>query len=715
MIGVKPDMNGRTYLGPFTALEEREDGVWIRCDNGSVRISVLDEGTVKVQLAPDGRITEEHSHAVVHEGRATFSVSEKEREVEIRTSEIILTINKDPLLLSLMDRDSHPLCRDREPMSWAAAKEGYSVRCVKEMPLGEHYYGLGEKSGFLDKRRSSVTMWNTDAYEYDRRSDPLYVSIPFFIGVRDARAYGVFFDNTYATIFDFGCAREDCYFFGSNGGELRYYLFYGPDIKRVVGRYTDLTGKPFMPPVWALGHQMSRYSYYPQERVVDMAKKIREERIPCDAVYLDIDHSQNYAPFVWGSDFPEPERMMEELRRLGIDIVPIVDPAMKVSDRYPPYVEALERGYLLKRRGYVYMDRMWPGLCAWPDFTRKDVREWWGEKCRVYTDLGIRGIWNDMNEPSVFSDRKTMKDDVMFGDGFSHAKHHNDYALFETQATYEGLKNLGVEQPFVLSRAGFAGVQRYAALWTGDNTASWEHLALQIPMLLNMSLSGLSFVGSDVGGFIGSSTPELLVRWYEANALVPFFRNHTGKGTYDQEPWVFGRYYEDIIRRQIEMRYELLPYLQSLAYESHTKGYSMLRPLFFEFQSDEDTYTIEDEFMVGPYLLAAPVILKGARAREIYLPEGDWYDYHSKELYRGGRRILYDAPLDRLPLFVRAGAIIPKQRAVQSTKEESEWWIEVYGKEPSAFTIYRDGRATDVRWNGEILDGSEGFEIIRYP
>jgi alpha-glucosidase len=714
MTGGRPDMESRTYLGPFTSLEGCDDGVWIRCDGGSIRVSVLGEGTVKVQLSPEGGVTEEHSHAVVHEGRASFSIVEKENEVELRTQEIILNIKKDPLLLSFSDKDGHLLCRDCEPMRWKRAEEGYSVVCTKEMPLEEHYYGLGEKSGFLDKRRSSLVMWNTDAYEYDRGSDPLYVSIPFFTGLRNGIAYGIFFDNTYRAFLDFGRAREDSYMFGSAGGEFRYYFFYGPDIKKVIERYTEITGKPFMPPEWALGHQMSRYSYYPQDRVVEIAKKIREERIPCDAMYLDIDHSEGYLPFVWSRDFPEPERMMEELRKLGMDIVPIVDPAMKVSDCYPPYAEALERGYLLKRRGYIYMDRMWPGLCAWPDFTREDVREWWGEKYGVYTGLGIRGIWNDMNEPSVFNDRKTMKDDVMFGDGFSHAKHHNDYALFETKATYEGLKNLGVEQPFVLSRAGFAGVQRYAALWTGDNTASWEHLALQIPMLLNMSLSGLSLVGSDIGGFIGSSTPELLVRWYEANALIPFFRNHTGKGTYDQEPWVFGRYYEDIIRRQIEMRYELLPYLYSLAYESHTRGYPIMRPLFFEFQSDEGTYTIEDEFMIGPYLLAAPVIREGARARSVYLPEGDWYDYNSRELYRGSRRMLYDAPLDRLPLFVRSGAIIPKQQAVQSTKEESEWWIEVYGKEPSAFTLYREGRATDVRWNGEALDGSDGFEIIRH-
>ncbi len=266
----------------------------------------------------------------------------------------------------------------------------------------------------------------------------------------------------------------------------------------------------------------------------------------------------------------------------------------------------------------------------------------------------------------------------------------------------------------MLSRAGFAGIQRYAALWTGDNTASWEHLALQIPMFLNMSLSGLSFIGSDVGGFIDSAKPELLVRWYEASALIPFFRNHTGKGNYDKEPWVFGRYYEDIIREYIEMRYELLPYLYSLAYESHMNGYPILRPLFFEFQSDEECYTIEDEFMVGPNILVAPVIKEGAREREIYLPEGRWYDYHDKRIYEGERRIRYEAPLDRLPVFVKSGAIIPKQSAVQSTKEKSDVELEVYGKEASSFTLYMDERAIMIEWNGEKIECDESFKVKVY-
>ncbi|MDY6986349.1 MAG: glycoside hydrolase family 31 protein [Candidatus Thermoplasmatota archaeon] len=686
------DLEGYTPIGSFKGIQEKEGKVHIECENAAIYISAINDGTIKVQLAPHGKIMEEHSYAVVKEDAKPLSIKEKKDEIELSTSEVKVVVNKKTVLLSFYDKEGTILCKDREPMKWKKAKEGHRCLCTREMPLEEHYYGLGEKSGFIDKRRSSSVMWNTDAYSYDSRSDPLYVSVPFFIGLRDGKAYGIFFDNTYKSYFDFGVKREDSYLFGSSGGELRYYFFYGPNIKKVVERYTELTGKPFMPPLWALGHQISRYSYYPQERVIEVARKMREHRIPCDAMYLDIDHNEGFVPFTWSKDFPQPERMVKELKAMGFEIIPIVDPALKDEI----YKEAFDRGYLLKRKDKVYMDHMWPGLCAWPDFTREEVREWWGEKYRTYTELGIEGIWNDMNEPSVFNERKTMKDDVIFGNGFSHLKNHNAYALLEVCATYEGLKKLGVKEPFVLSRAGFAGIQRYAALWTGDNTASWEHLALQIPMLLNMGLSGLSFTGSDIGGFIDAPSPELLVRWYEASALVPFFRNHTGKGNYDQEPWVYGKHYEDIIRKHVEMRYELLPYLYSLAYESHTKGYPVIRPLFFEFQGDKETYTIDDEFMIGPFILVAPIIKEGARTREIYLPEGKWYDYHDKKEYEGGKRIVYEAPLDKLPIFVKDGAIIPKQNVTQSTKEKATIFIEKYGSEHGTFTLYWDGNEREL-------------------
>jgi len=541
------------------------------------------------------------------------------------------------------------------------------------------------------------------------------VSIPFFVGLNGSRAYGIYFDNTYRSFFDFGCAREDSYLFGSTGGELRYYFFYGPDIKKIIENYTDITGKPFMPPMWALGHQISRYSYYPQERVLEIARELRARQIPCDTIYLDIDYHEGFKPFTWDEEnFPAPDDLVKELGRMGFEIVPIVDPALSSDDNYEPYKKASDRDMLLKRRKRVYYDMMWPGICAWPDFTRPEVREWWGEMYKIYTEIGIKGIWNDMNEPSVFNEEKTMKDDVKFSDGFSHLKNHNIYAMLEVMSTYEGLKKLGVSEPFVLSRAGYAGIQRYAALWTGDNTSSWEHLALQIPMFLNMGLSGLSFTGSDIGGFIGTPSPELLVRWYEANTLVPFFRNHTAKGTYDQEPWVYGSYYESIIKKYIEMRYELIPYLYSLAYESHKKGYPILRPLFFEFQEDEETYTIEDEFMVGPSILVAPVLEKGARERDVYLPEGTWWDYYTDEMYDGKQRISYCAPLDRLPLFVRDGAILPKQSVVQSTKERSrKRTIEVYGKQHSDFELYADGKATEIRWDGKRLKGADKEFVVK--
>ena len=681
-------------------------GVMFNCANGKVLLEILAPDLVRIRFGPDGAFSYERSWAVCKEDwkEVEWDCDEQKDFVRIATTELDIYAQKEPFLLSFTDKDGNVISRDASPVEWSRAEEGYMTKCTKEMPLDEHYYGFGEKTGKLDKRRSNMTMWNTDAYGYDKTTDPLYQSIPFFIGLRDGDAYGIFFDNTYRTFFDMGASYEDRYLFGSYGGEMNYYFFYGPSIKKVIERYTDLTGKPFMPPMWALGHQISRYSYYPQERVLEIARELRARQIPCDTIYLDIDYHEGFKPFTWDRErFPDPAGTISSLEDLGFKVIPIVDPAIKAERGYEPYDEGITNGYFLRLgNGSIYKDNMWPGLCAWPDFTRPEVREWWGG---LYSDLiscGVDGIWNDMNEPAVFNEtrepKKTMVNDTVFWDNglnTTHRKNHNVYALTEVMGTYEGVKELmGGKRPFILSRAGYAGIQRYAATWTGDNTASWEHLALQIPMFLNMGLSGLSFTGSDIGGFIGTPSPELLTRWYEASVFAPLCRDHTAKGTYDQEPWVYGSYYEGIMRDYLDLRYSFLPYMYGLCYESSVSGYPILRPLFFEFQEDEETYTIEDEFMVGPSILVAPVAEEGADERLVYLPEGTWWDYWSDEPVEGPRWIDYEAPLDILPLFIRGGSMIPEQEPVQRTGKFNNITLNVYPelseKWEGSYVFYED-------------------------
>ncbi|MDY6986377.1 MAG: glycoside hydrolase family 31 protein [Candidatus Thermoplasmatota archaeon] len=692
-------------IGHVTGFYATEGGVMFNCTNAKVLIELIAPDLVRVKLGPQGIFLEDYSWAVSKGDWPNFEWEVKELQdfISINTPELSIFVQKKPFMISFMDKSGNMINRDIAPMEWSEN----GIKCTKKMPLDEHYYGFGEKTGMLDKRRSNMTMWNTDAYGYDNNTDPLYQSIPFFIGLKE-EAYGIFFDNTYKSYFDMGATSEDRYFFGSDGGEMDYYFFFGPNIKKVVERYTELTGKPFMPPLWALGHQISRYSYYPQERIMEIAERFREEEIPTDTIYLDIHYHEDYKPFTWDREkFPDPKAMIDELHNMGFRVITIVDPAIKVEHGYEPYEEGTINNYfLMLENGSVYRDYMWPGLCVWPDFTREEVRAWWGE---LYTELieqGVDGIWNDMNEPSVFNEtrepKKTMVNNTVFFDhglNTTHRKNHNVYALTELMGTYEGLKNLmDGKRQFVLSRAGFAGIQRYAATWTGDNTASWEHLALQIPMFLNMGLSGLSFTGSDIGGFVGTPSPELLVRWYEASAFVPLCRDHTAIETYDQEPWVYGDYYESIIRDYLNLRYSLLPYMYGLCYESSVKGYPILRPLIFEFQNDEEVYTIEDEFMLGPSILVAPVLKEGAEERLIYLPEGTWWDYWSDEPLEGPCWINYRAPLDKLPIFVRGGSIIPVQKPVQHTGSFQDITVNIYPNlsgESSYFLYEDDGENVD--------------------
>ena len=706
---VQVDRNEEQFkeIGEVVSFQDNGRGIILECQNALINVTVIAPDLISIRLAPNKEFTEDYSWAVVEKGweKTSYDVFESSSSINLTTAEVKLTINKAPCLFSFWDKSGRLINKDYKPVEWSKAKEDYKVRCSKWMPLEEHYYGFGEKTGPLDKRRSNLSMWNADAFGYGTSTDPLYKSIPFFIGLKNGKAYGIFFDNTYRTTFDMGYNWENRYVFESDGGELDYYFFYGPSIKKVLERYTDLTGRIELPPLWSLGHQLCRYSYYPDDRVLEIAKKCREEKIPCDVIYLDIHYQDGYKSFTWNNDrFPDPKKTLDKLEAMGFKVVAIVDSAVRVEDGYPVYDEGEEKDYFLKHEnGKVYKDKMWPGLCVWPDFTRKEVRDWWGGLYGDLLEAGVDGIWNDMNEPAVFNPSKTMDDDVIFYDhglSTSHLKNHNIYAITNVMATYDGVRKLAPDKkPFVLSRAGYSGIQRYAASWTGDNTASWEHLELQLPMFLNLGLSGMPFVGSDIGGFSGSPSPELLVRWYEASAFVPLCREHTCLGTPDQEPWVYGEYYTSIIRKYVEMRYELLPYIYDLFYESSQKGYPIIRPLLFEFQTDENTYLIEDEFMLGSHVLVAPVVEKGKTERIIYLPEGTWWDHWNQEKIEGNSWIYYKAPLDVLPLFLREGSIIPRQKSMLWVDQEklNELTLEIFAGDlstRSSHSLYEDDGET---------------------
>ncbi|MGC8670788.1 MAG: alpha-glucosidase MalA [Thermoprotei archaeon] len=531
-----------------------------------------------------------------------------------------------------------------------------SLSVAKPLGIDEHIFGLGEKAFELDRRRTRVVMWNTDAYGYRWGTDPMYVSIPFFISLENGRARGFFFNPPSRMTFDFGVTRYDQVIVTIPQLELELFVFDGPSVQEVVERYTDLTGKPLDPPLWAFGYQASRYTYFPQDYVTEIVKKHRQEGVNLSAIYLDIDYMDKYKDFTWGENFPNPKRMIDELHEAGTKVVTIVDHAIRADQNYEAFLSGMGH-YCELEDGNLYVDRMWPGTCAFPDFFNEACRSWWGEEIKRWVRQGIDGIWLDMNEPATLTQEHDFRGPVVHalddGRKLRHELVRNAYPYYEAMATYNALREVQ-DKPFVLSRAGYAGIQKYAMIWTGDDSSTEEAVTLQLSLVLSMSLSGIPFVGCDLGGFAGRSSPSLVLKYYRAALFFPLYRNHKEKSGNDQEP--FNLYNEEEVKEAIAVRERFLPYMYSLAREAHETGHPIVRPLLYEFQDDPKAYGIFDEYLLGPALLYAPQIY--GTHRKAYLPKGRWADLWGCEIQEGPKWI--DADRD-YPLFIRENAVIPMQ------------------------------------------------------
>jgi alpha-glucosidase len=532
----------------------------------------------------------------------------------------------------------------------------------KELFGDEHVVGLGEKAFQLDRRRLSVKMWNTDNYGYQWHSDPLYTSIPFFISVRKGVAKGYFVDSTAKITFDIGVIEYDKILISVPSDSFTLYMIDGPKIEQVIESYTRLTGLPCELPEWALGHQVSRYSYFPQAKVLEIAREYKKHGVPISCIYLDIDYMEDRKIFTWDKEkFPNPKKMITELHSMGVKVVAILDPGIKFDQTFEVF-KAGVGNYCETSNGEVYTGKVWPGECVFPDFLNSEARKFWTTRVEEFvSESDLDGIWLDMNEPSVFNDTKTIDENVLHerdnGTKVRHSLVHNAYAYFEAKATFEALNKLRNET-FILTRAGCAGIQKFAAMWSGDNTSSWRNMRLQIPLLLSLSISGVPFVGCDIGGFIGNSTPELLTRFYQMACFFPIFRNHKSKEGNDQEPYRLPSKYREKIKEALSLRYSLLPYMARLALEAHKTGHPIIRPLFYEFQEDEDGYEINDQYLLGKHLLYAPVLEKGKQQRELYLPEGKWIEWANRRALNGNQWV--DSESD-LPLYLRSSQNLPNE------------------------------------------------------
>jgi alpha-glucosidase len=686
--------------GDVVAVGRETNGVVLTLSSGArARVTFFDLDVVRVRLAPRGTFERDFSYATWSRDRKTVAAVIKETretiEITTRVEGPKIVIRRRPFALTILDARGQVVLEDEGARPVSFDVETGAIEASKRRDALEFYYGFGEKAMPTSRQGQSIVNWNTDTFGYPPGLDPIYQSIPFFIALRQGRAYGLFFDNTYRTHFDMGHSAPERYTFGASGGELNYYVFTGGRERtpqKVLSDYTELTGRMPLPPLWSLGYQQSRWSYFPEARVREIARGFRERKIPADVIYLDIDYMDGYRVFTWDKTrFPDPPKMLSDLRRDGFRTVLIIDPGIKVDENYFAYKEGRAGSFFHQTKdGTEFRANVWPGVCAFPDFTDAKARAWFGSLYAKHLDEGVSGFWNDMNEPATFPpDTRPAQPNVMHdpaktfpldvrhaGDGQpgDHARYHNTYGMQMARATFEGVQKLRPDaRPFVLTRAGFAGVQRYSAVWTGDNVPSWEHLQLSIAMLTNMSVSGVPFVGADVGGFTGNASAELYTRWLQAAALTPFYRSHISARLQDREPWSFGETHEKINRASIELRYQLLPYIYTLFREHERTGMPVMRPLWFNYPADYNTYAPSlpsEQFLLGNDLLVAPVLVQGETKRAVYFPKGDaWVDWWTGARYEGGTTVEIDAPLARLPLFARVGAIIPTQPVVQHTGE----------------------------------------------
>jgi alpha-glucosidase len=743
LTGETPQRPAFVRLDRVTASRPIPNGIEIHSGPAILQITALRDDVLRVRVGPAGQLPEDASWAVLPASReAAIPVTQESNSATIgfKTGKLRVSLHRDPFGMQVPDLAGRVLFEDfpSRPIEY----HGTSFRVYMKSPADEHYFGLGDKPGPLDRRNEAFTDWNTDAFGWQESTDPIYKDIPWFLTFHRGVAAGLFLDNTWRTSFDFNKEYRDAYSFGSENGPLDYYIVYGPEPKQVVETWAWLTGKTPLPPLWSLGFQQSRYSYYPESEVRRIAATLRSERIPADVLWLDIDYQLKNRPFTVDPErFPTFPKMIEDLKAEHFKTVVITD--LHIADLpnagYKPYDEGKAGDHFVKNPdGSTYVGVVWPGKTVFPDFTQQESRAWWGTLYADFVKDGVAGFWNDMNEPAIFLvPSKTMPDDVQHRieePGFitrtaPHLEIHNIFGMQNSRGTYEGLLKLNPDKrPFVMTRASFAGGQRYAVTWTGDNSSTWNHMRQTTPQLLNLGLSGFAMAGADVGGFAGSPQPELLTRWLELAAFQPIDRDHTAKGTNAQEPWEDGTLQDLNLRRKyIEERYRLMPYLYTTAEEMSRTGLPIIRPLFLEFpglagENQIVDPTIDNEFLLGSDILVAtspfPDEMDNFFAS---LPPVGWYDYWT------GARIdsatphkaidNTDAPpgvneqrnLDTLPVFVRAGAIVPEQPLVQSTDETPQGPLTVRVYPPLGFnkdcsgSVYLDDGVSFAYRKGDYL------------
>ena len=620
------------------SVAETSSGLLAQLHGEQLKIDIVSDDLVRIKISRGGVFDESPTFAVCVDplaSAASFTVDPLADRVLLITESMTVTLWLDPFRIDVHRADGSAVietAQDQQGRYWAYAtlNDAFTIRrrCRREDAI----FGLGEKSGRHNRKGRDFTMWNVDVLspeetlEFtrdkaaddprgDRTSvefDPFYATIPFFYhqNYPAGGMAGSFVDNGYRGAYEFSEPEE--YRIVFDGGQYTEYVFAGPDMPAILTSYTWLTGRTAPPPLWALGYHQCRWFDYTQDAIEAIADRHRQDDIPCDAMWLDIEYMDGYRVFTWDTErFPDAPGMLERLADKGFRVITIIDPGVKFDPGYWVFDQAVERDVLCRTEGGdLYLGHVWPGITAFPDFVTEEARTWWGDLNAAHVQSGLAGIWNDMNEPATGD---IPSSPMRFGRGeYSHARFHNQYALLMAMATTAGLlEAMPDRRTFVLSRSGFAGIQRYAANWMGDNMARWDHLWLSIAMGAGFGISGQAFVGADIGGFEGDTQPELFLRWMQYGVLTPFCRNHSEIDNVDQYAWAFGSVIEDHLRAAIKLRYRLLPYLYACFLTASETGAPVQRPMIFDHQYDGTVRDLDDQYLLGPDLLVAPVTAPG--------------------------------------------------------------------------------------------------------
>ena len=682
-------------VGNVKTAKVEGQNVSIVTDGAVVQIMVYSPSIIRVRMDKVA-LKKDFSYAVAAIPQAIkATITQSANDITIITDSLKAIITKKPYSIAFYNNNGAVISEDEKGLttSWVSDE----VTTYKKMQPGERFVGLGEKTGDLDRKGNGYTNWNTDAYAYSTGQDPIYTTIPFYIGIHSNLNYGIFMDNTFQSDFNFGASNDRFSSFGARGGEMNYYFIYHTKVADIIKSYTSLTGRMKMPPLWSLGYQQNRYSYYPDTEVLRIAQTLREKKIPADGITLDIHYMDKYQLFTWNKErFPNPRALTDKLKDMGFKTTVIVDPGIKVV----PGAAAFDRGvkadaFIKYPDGKFYTGQVWPGWCHFTDYSSDKGRNYWKNEMKFFPDNGVSGVWNDMNEIATWGQK--MPNNVLFdfeGRKASHLEAHNVYGSLMAKTSYEGFLTHTTERPFVLTRAGYAGLQKYSALWTGDNRSEDSHMMAGVRLINSLGLSGVSFTGMDIGGFTGNPSIGLYARWIQLGAFIPYFRNHTGINSKSSEPWAYGEEVTEIARNYINLRYKLMPYLYSSFYESTQSGMPVNRSLAIENTFDSKIYngSYQNQFLFGQSILVCPVE-SGKDIMKVYLPKGNWYDLYTDAMHVGNSEKMVQLGLSKLPVYVKESSIIPMQSLVQSTSiaPTDTLVLHVYkGNTPNSFTYYED-------------------------